>query len=163
MPTRRTFLETGATALWVPHFCRVFCGRSGDVDFANPSSNPGAPLLAGVARSGGFDFPPTKSSEVPPHPPFPVHDYHVHLSNTLTIDQALALAKDRGVQVGILEHPGPGFPINTDADLQRYIDNLRKYPVRIGLQPVYPGMVKSLLQACPRPTRLHPHGRPHAA
>lgn len=32
-----------------------------------------------------------------PKPNFPVSDYHVHLSNTLTIDQALQLAKDRGV------------------------------------------------------------------
>ena len=38
------------------------------------------------------------------------------LSNTLTIDQAIQLGKDRGVQIGIVEHPGPGFPINTDAD-----------------------------------------------
>ena len=70
-------------------------------------------------------------------------DYHVHLSPTLSIDQALALGKERGVQIGILEHPGPGFPINTDADLQKYIDNLRKYPVRIGLQPVYAGWSKA--------------------
>ena len=63
-------------------------------------------------------------------------DYHVHLSNTLSIDQALQLGKDRGVQIGIVEHPGPGFPLNTDADLTKYIDGLRKYPVRIGVQPV---------------------------
>jgi len=79
----------------------------------------------------------------PPKPNFPVADYHVHLSNTLSIEQALQLAKDRGVQIGILEHPGQGFPLNTDADLQHYIDNLRKYPVRVGLQPVYPGWSKA--------------------
>lgn len=82
-------------------------------------------------------------SVAPPKPAFPVHDYHVHLSSTLTIDQALELGKERGVELGILEHPGPGFPINTDADLQRYIDGLRRYPVRIGLQPVYPGWSKA--------------------
>lgn len=42
-----------------------------------------------------------------------------------------------------MEHPGPGFPINTDADLGQYIDRLRRYPVRIGLQPVYAGWSKS--------------------
>src|SRR5690242_18058799 len=122
MPTRRTFLETAATAFWAPHFTRVL-----------------------GATGGGFDFlpPETIGSTTPPIPPFPVHDYHVHLSNTLTIDQALQLGKERGVQLGILEHPGPGFPINTDADLQRYIDGLRPYPVRIGLQPVYPGWSKA--------------------
>jgi histidinol phosphatase-like PHP family hydrolase len=84
----------------------------------------------------------SSTESAPPKPNFPVSDYHVHLSNTLTIDQALQLAKDRGVQLGILEHPGPGYAIRTDTDLQHYIDNLRKYPVRIGLQPVYAGWSK---------------------
>lgn len=85
----------------------------------------------------------SNESMAPPKPNFPVTDYHVHLSNTLTIDQALQLGKDRGVHVGIVEHPGTEFPIKTDADLQRYIDNLRKYPVHIGLQPVYAGWSKA--------------------
>ena len=101
----------------------------------------GAPLLAGVARSGGFDS--ASESATAPRPAFPVADYHVHLSNTLSIDQALQLGKERGVQIGIVEHPGPGFPLNTDADLKKYIDGLRKYPVRIGVQPVYAGWSKS--------------------
>jgi histidinol phosphatase-like PHP family hydrolase len=75
----------------------------------------------------------------PAKPGFPVADYHVHLGPTLSIDQALQLGKERGVQIGIVEHPGPDFPIKTDADLQKYIENLRQYPVRIGLQPVYAG------------------------
>jgi hypothetical protein len=79
----------------------------------------------------------------PPKPIFPVTDYHVHLSPTLTIDKALTLGKERGVQLGVVEHPGPEYPINTDADLRHYIDTLRKYPVRIGLQPVYPGWSKA--------------------
>jgi hypothetical protein len=83
------------------------------------------------------------ATPAPSKPTFPVTDYHVHLSPTLTIDQALALGKERGVQLGILEHPGSGYPINTDADLRHYIDTLRKYPVRIGLQPVYPGWSKA--------------------
>jgi histidinol phosphatase-like PHP family hydrolase len=75
----------------------------------------------------------------PAKPAFPVADYHVHLGPTLSIDQALQLGKERGVQIGIVEHPGPDYPIKTNADLQKYIDNLRQYQVRIGLQPVYAG------------------------
>ncbi len=104
-------------------------------------------LIAGTAAvaqphlSQAFDDAKTESA--PAKPMFPVADYHVHLSKTLTIDQAMQLGKERGVQIGIVEHPGPGFPIGTDADLQRYIDSLRKYPVRIGLQPVYGGWSKA--------------------
>src|ERR1700758_5485934 len=76
-------------------------------------------------------------------PPFPVADYHVHLSPQLSIEQAVNLGKERQVQIGILEHPGPGYKIQNDADLKQYIDGLRPYPVRIGLQPVYAGWSKS--------------------
>jgi histidinol phosphatase-like PHP family hydrolase len=115
--SRRTFLETSLTAtaaiVTAPHSSRA--------------------LAADTAAS----------ATAPPRPAFPVADYHVHLSPTLTIEQALALGKERQVEVGIVEHPGPGYPINTDADLKQYIDRLRAYPVRIGLQPVYAGWSKS--------------------
>ena len=88
------------------------------------------------ASSRDFPTPPVK-------PSFPVTDYHVHLSEQLSIEQAVKLGKERGVNVGIVEHPGPGYKINTDDDLQHYIDTLRTYPVRIGLQPVYPGWSKA--------------------
>ena len=88
---------------------------------------------------------PTSTLASPPagKPSFPVADYHVHLSPALSIEQAINLGKERQVQIGIVEHPGPGYPINTDADLKKYIDGLRNYPVRIGLQPVYPGWSKT--------------------
>jgi histidinol phosphatase-like PHP family hydrolase len=86
---------------------------------------------------------PTVAPTLPAKPAFPVADYHVHLSPTLTIEQAINLGKERDVQIGIVEHPGPSYPINTDAELKQYIDNLRKYPVRVGLQPVYAGWSKA--------------------
>lgn len=114
--TRRTFLETTAIA--------------------------SVALTGGSAISHALRNPPTESA-TPRKPAFTVTDYHVHLSNTLTIDQALQLGKERGVHVGIVEHPGEGFPLKTDADLQNYIDRLRKYPVHIGMQPVYTGWSKA--------------------
>jgi histidinol phosphatase-like PHP family hydrolase len=76
-------------------------------------------------------------------PAFQVADYHVHLSPELSIERAVNLGKERQVQIGIVEHPGPGNKIQSDADLRQYIDELRHYPVRIGLQPVYAGWSNS--------------------
>lgn len=79
----------------------------------------------------------------PARPAFPVADYHVHLSEHLSVEQAVDLGKQRGVQIGIVEHPGPGYKINNDAELKQYVETLRQFPVRVGLQPVYPGWSKA--------------------
>jgi histidinol phosphatase-like PHP family hydrolase len=71
---------------------------------------------------------------------FQVRDLHVHLDN-LTIEQALELAHKGNVKIGILEHPA-SWAIKDDADLKKYIDGLRKYPVYIGLQPFHIGWSK---------------------
>ena len=92
--SRRTFLEasivtgalTGVSHPYLAHFGR----HGGDVD-SPPKSAPAVAL------------PPLK-------PSFPVADYHVHLSNTLTIDQAVQLGQDGGVQIGILEQPRRASP-----------------------------------------------------
>jgi len=123
--TRRTFFQTSLTTA-----AAIAAAPSLIASVAPPFSHS--------LRAGGNLF-----DGAPPKPAFPVADYHVHLSEHLSIEQAVALGKERGIQVGILEHPGPGYPINTDADLQHYIDTLRKYPVRVGLQPVYPGWSKA--------------------
>jgi hypothetical protein len=61
----------------------------------------------------------------------------------LSIEQAVKLGKERQVGIGIVDHPGPGYKIQNDADLAQYIDGLRQHPVRIGLQPVYAGWSKN--------------------
>jgi histidinol phosphatase-like PHP family hydrolase len=107
-----------------------------ETSFMAGAALAGYPISRGpVARAVG--------THSPAKPGFPVADYHVHLSPTLSIEEAIALGQQRQVQIGIVEHPGPGFPINTDADLKQYIDGLRRYRVRIGLQPVYEGWSKS--------------------
>jgi len=75
---------------------------------------------------------------------FPLVDYHVHLSGTLTIDKAVDLANKRAVKFGIVEHPGPGYKIADDKTLKQYLEMLKKYPVYKGLQPVYPNWAKAL-------------------
>ena len=63
---------------------------------------------------------------------FPLIDYHVHLTEQFTLEMAVGLSKSLNVKFGIVEHLGPQFGLETDDDLMRYIDNLRKYPVYVG-------------------------------
>ena len=68
---------------------------------------------------------------------FPLMDLHVHLTGNFTINDLMDIAKKTKVRFGVMVNPGYG--INNDADLKRYIDSLLPYPVYIGLQPMSPG------------------------
>ncbi len=73
---------------------------------------------------------------VRPLPPvdFPVVDYHVHLKGGLTIDEAVELARKRGVKFGIAQNCGIGFPVTNDAGLKRFLKQLEGQPVFKGMQ-----------------------------
>jgi len=73
---------------------------------------------------------------------FPLTDMHVHRTDKFTINNIMDIAKSRKVRFGILEHPAP-WAIVTDSDLKNYIDNLKQYPVYIGLQPISLGWSKA--------------------
>lgn len=66
-------------------------------------------------------------------------DYHVHPSPDLTLDAAAQLARSRGMQFGILEHPGESSGIVTDRDLLAYIERVHTKGLLAGLQPVHRG------------------------
>lgn len=66
---------------------------------------------------------------------FPLMDLHVHNTKEFTIEMAIKIANERNVKFGILEHPAE-WALKDDADLKNYIDNLKKHPVYIGLQPM---------------------------
>lgn len=73
---------------------------------------------------------------------FPLLDLHVHTTNEFTIQHILELGEKRKVKFGIVEHP-IFWALKNDEDLKNYIDNLRKYPVFVGLQPTYIGWHKN--------------------
>ncbi len=73
-------------------------------------------------------------------------DYHVHLTDTFTIEDAVKLANERGVKFGIVEHPHTHYGIRNDKELEAYIDKLRKFPVYVGLQPMELGWSKNYSQ-----------------
>jgi histidinol phosphatase-like PHP family hydrolase len=80
-----------------------------------------SPLLGNEQTSNEYDF--------------PLIDLHVHTTNSFTINQIMEIAEKRKVKFGIVEHPAV-WAIKDDADLQKHIDKLRKFPVYIGLQPM---------------------------
>jgi len=73
---------------------------------------------------------------------FPIIDLHVHTTNTFTIEKILDIGEKNHVKFGIVDHP-TSWALKDDNDLHNYIQNLRKYPVYIGLQPTYLGWSKN--------------------
>jgi histidinol phosphatase-like PHP family hydrolase len=90
---------------------------------------------AGIAGGMMLVSPILAKAEPPEEYDFPLIDLHVHLTNDYTIDRMMEIAKTRNVKFGIVDHPAD-WALRNDADLKRYIDKLRKYPVYIGLQPI---------------------------
>lgn len=106
-----------------------------------------ASAAAAVAASGR---PVTGEALLEPASPgkdaFPLVDLHVHLTREFPIERMVKLAEERNATFGIVEHPAP-WAINDDADLRRYIEGLRPYPVYVGLQPMEPGWDKGFSAA----------------
>jgi hypothetical protein len=64
----------------------------------------------------------------------PIVDYHVHLKGGLTLDEAIAVAKRRGVKFGIAENCGLGFPTTNDEALKAYLRKMEGQPVYVAMQ-----------------------------
>jgi histidinol phosphatase-like PHP family hydrolase len=84
---------------------------------------------------------PRVKSEKPETYDFPLTDLHCHLTEEFTIEKVMEISKNRNVKFGIVEHPAV-WALKDDADLEKYINKLRKYPVFIGLQPIEMGWSK---------------------
>jgi histidinol phosphatase-like PHP family hydrolase len=77
---------------------------------------------------------------------FPHMDLHVHTTDKFTLEHVMRIAEQRKVKFGIVDHPA-SWAIKDDADLTKYIEKLRKYPVYIGLQPMVSGWAKDFSPA----------------
>jgi hypothetical protein len=65
---------------------------------------------------------------------FPVVDYHVHLKGGLTLDQALANARQLGINYGIAINCGLNFPVHDDASVRDYLATMKNQPCYVALQ-----------------------------
>jgi hypothetical protein len=65
---------------------------------------------------------------------YPMVDYHVHLKEGLTIEQAMAKSRRDGIAYGIAVNCGKGFPTENDAAARAFIDSLKNQPCFIAMQ-----------------------------
>jgi hypothetical protein len=64
----------------------------------------------------------------------PMVDFHVHLKESLTLEQALAKSRRDGIQYGIAANCGVGNAVQDDAGAQRYLDSMKGQPIFIAMQ-----------------------------
>lgn len=64
----------------------------------------------------------------------PMVDFHVHLKEGLTLEQALAKSRRDGIFYGIAINGGKGFPIENDDGVRTFFENMRGQPIFIAMQ-----------------------------
>ena len=65
---------------------------------------------------------------------YPMVDYHVHLKEGLTLEQALAKSRRDGIQYGIAINCGKGFPTDNDDAARKFVESMQGRPVFIAMQ-----------------------------
>src|SRR5947209_5144351 len=64
-------------------------------------------------------------------------DYHVHIGDGITVNDAIAVSKRRGVKFGLLQHAGAkghGYAISSDDELIAWLNSLAGKPVFKGIE-----------------------------
>jgi histidinol phosphatase-like PHP family hydrolase len=75
--------------------------------------------------------------DVPIRDGVPAVDYHVHIGDGISIDQAVALGRQRALKFGLLQHAGVeghGYAVSNDATLDAWIRSLEGQPVFKGIE-----------------------------
>jgi hypothetical protein len=65
---------------------------------------------------------------------FPFADFHIHLKGGLTLDEALAQSRRKGIFYGIAANCGLGFPIHDDRGAQEFLRQMAGQPCFVGIQ-----------------------------
>jgi histidinol phosphatase-like PHP family hydrolase len=77
------------------------------------------------------------SRDVPDCDGVPCVDYHVHVGNEVSIDQAVEISVRRGIKFGLVQHagiPGQGYAISDDGGLRAWVRSLEGKPVFKGIE-----------------------------
>lgn len=65
---------------------------------------------------------------------YPMVDYHVHLKNGLTLEQALARSRRDGIFYGLAINCGKGFPVQDDASTVKFFETMKDQPCFVAMQ-----------------------------
>jgi hypothetical protein len=65
---------------------------------------------------------------------FPLVDYHVHLKEGWTLEEALQESRRLGIQYGIAVNCGIGFPITDDNGAREFLNTMKGQPVFVVMQ-----------------------------
>jgi hypothetical protein len=65
---------------------------------------------------------------------YPVVDYHAHLKGGLTIGELLGKGRREGIQYGVAVNCGRNFPVQDDAGIDRFLEEMKGQPVFIAMQ-----------------------------
>ena len=65
---------------------------------------------------------------------FPLVNFHAHLKGGLTLPEALAQARQSGVNFGIAVNCGVGFSITNDAGIEAFLKTMQGQPAFVGMQ-----------------------------
>jgi hypothetical protein len=60
---------------------------------------------------------------------FPLIDFHVHIKGGLTMDEALAISREKGINCGIAANCGLHFPVTNNRELNEYMNSIQNEPI----------------------------------
>jgi len=122
-------LSSGAIALQGPVGGQVSFRR---VDI-RPLPDDADPTETPRASDAGYGLTENVMDRVAAHG-FPVIDYHIHLRGGMTCEKAMDRQAVTGINVGVLENIGRGWPIETDLQLREFLKGTTGRPAFVGLQ-----------------------------
>lgn len=89
-----------------------------------------AGVVGGLAKFAG-------AADIPIRDGIPRVDYHVHVGDGVSVDQAIEISKRRGMKFGLLQHAGVkghGFAVSDDDTLTAWVRSLEGKPVFKGIE-----------------------------
>ncbi len=64
----------------------------------------------------------------------PVTDFHIHLRGGMTVEKAIQRQAVTGINAGVLENHGRGWPLDSNEKLAAFLDGVSGRPVFVGIQ-----------------------------